>query len=215
MRRTTVLAAASFALAVLLTGCSGSPQSGNAIPLPTSETSSAPAPTSSERSTGGEELPANGAPEVSNPLDTSAFAQDPCGSLTEAQITDLLGGPIGGEPDIGSAVGPTCNWHGPQFASISVNYSTIHDGLSSVYAHKDTLAVFDPLPAIQRYPVVAYSSAEDRQEDGGCQVQVGTSNNSVIDIGVRQSDKNVGKSDPCEAAHGVATMVTNNIVAAR
>ncbi len=74
-------------LAVLVTGCTtavngkANPGSGD------STTSSAETTTSS--GSGSDELPTDGAPKVDDPIDTTRFQDDPCSSLTAAQVQDL------------------------------------------------------------------------------------------------------------------------------
>ncbi|MGH3481511.1 MAG: DUF3558 family protein, partial [Nocardioidaceae bacterium] len=72
-------------LAVALAGCSDR-EPGQAQPVdtggPTSTSSDEPPDTSSS---GEDELPSNGAPEVENPIDASEFEQQPCRMLTDAQ----------------------------------------------------------------------------------------------------------------------------------
>lgn len=59
-----------------------------------------------------EELPTDGAPKVKNPLDTSKYQQDPCLSLTSAQVQGL-NLPAGGDP-VSMPLGKACEWRNPE-----------------------------------------------------------------------------------------------------
>jgi hypothetical protein len=213
MRRKLPLVTGMLAIIAFTASCSDDGDTGRALPVTTTPGTSAPASSAN----GGESLPAHGAPKVEVPLDRATFEQTPCDSLTSSQLTELFGVAVRGEPDPRETVGPTCNWHDDDStASVGVMYTKDGlrpDGVSGLYAQKDTLDFFQPMASIQGYPVVAYSSSDGRA-DGYCQVAIGTSDRSAMDIGITQSQQNVGKTDPCEAAHGVAEMVIGNIVGA-
>jgi hypothetical protein len=160
------------------------------------------------------DLPAPGVPKVESPIDVSHFKQAPCDSLTAEQITKLLGPGVTPKTDLESAAGPSCSVHPPEVtqAGVLIIFSTIDDrGLSSIYAAKDTkFPFFVPLTPVENYPTVAYGLADDRPE-GRCQIAVGTSDQQTVDFGVTQSEENIGRKDPCEAARGVALSVLTNI----
>jgi hypothetical protein len=82
-------------------------------------------------------------------------------------------------------------------------------GLTSVYEHQ--YRFFLPLNPVDGYPAAAYGLADDRAARGRCQIAIGTSDQQTVDIAVAQSEDNIGKKDPCEAARGVASYVLGNL----
>ncbi len=111
--------------------------------------------------------------------------------------------------------GPSCSIHPPSItqAGILVIFTNLDNrGLTSIYAAKDTkYPFFLPLAPVDGYPIVAYGLTDDRASRGICQIAVGTSDQQTVDIGVTQSEQNIGKKDPCEAARGVAASVLGNL----
>ena len=162
---------------------------------------------------GGEELPFAGAPEVTDPLDTTRFQQDPCQALTAAQ-TRKLNLPPSGTPEKGRPLGNACIWSNTEtLAEAEVHFSDKDPrGLSALYAVKDQYAYFEELPPIDGFPAVARSGVDDR-DTGRCSVVVGVSDEVTFDVPVRLSDANVGKRDPCEAAVQVARMALETMKA--
>ncbi|WP_230863084.1 DUF3558 family protein [Amycolatopsis camponoti] len=73
-----------------------------------------------------------------------------------------------------------------------------------------TYPFFEPLEPVDGYPLVAYDGVGDQRARGECTVAVGTSDTQTVDISVDQSEKNIGKNDPCEAARQVTAMVLGN-----
>ncbi len=89
-------------------------------------------------------------------------------------------------------------------------FNKVNDrGLTGVYQAK--YKFFLPLEPVDGYPVVAYGLVDDRASRGGCQIAIGTSDKQTVDVGVTQSEENIGKKDPCEAARGVASYVLSNL----
>ncbi len=82
-------------------------------------------------------------------------------------------------------------------------------GLTGVYQAQ--YSFFLPLKPVDGYPVAAYGLTDERTSRGGCQIAVGTSDKQTVDIGVTQSEENIGHKDPCEAARGVASYVLSNL----
>lgn len=204
MKRPLVLGLGAMLL--VTTACTTT-QNGTASPSSSgSVESSADAPTSG--------LPGAGAPEVSTPIDTSKFQQRPCSTLTEAQITDLLGPDVKPKEDPNDLGGPSCFWHPTSVtqAAVSVIYVTKNRrGLTSIYEQQGTkFPLFVPMDPIEGYPTVAYGQADLRSK-GSCAIALGTSNEQIVDVSVALSEGNVGKKDPCAAAHEVATTVLTNL----
>jgi hypothetical protein len=166
-------------------------------------------------STSTAELPGPGVPKVESPIDVTHFKQAPCDSLTADQITELLGTGVIPKTDLDSQAGPSCSVHPPQVtqAGVLIIFTAIDNrGLTSIYAAKDTkYPFFMPLTPVEGYPIVAYGLADDRATHGRCQIAVGTSDEQTVDVGVTQSEENIGKKDPCEAARGVAASVLTNL----
>ncbi|TCP57377.1 uncharacterized protein DUF3558 [Tamaricihabitans halophyticus] len=201
--RTWTLLPALLAASALLVGCSDT-ETGEATPAATESS-----PTNSSPSENG--TAPGGAPKVENPLDTTKFQQDPCNTLTSAQLQELvLDEP--GEPDDAEA-GPNCIWRNSEAQSrASIVFVTAgNHGISDVYANRDTNPVFEELPAIEGHPVVAYDAVEGEHEKGYCTLAVGATDQLWLSIGVKISDATVGQRDPCVAAQGVAEMMINTM----
>ena len=161
------------------------------------------------------QVPGPGVPKVDNPIDTARFQQAPCNSLTASQVTELLGNDANAKPDLNAPAGPTCDWHpgGTSHATIHVIFGTVDNlGMTSVYRAKGTTyKLFEVLAPIDGYPVVAYGTSDMRSTDGICAVAVGTSDRSTMDVAISQSEENVGKKDPCDAARTIASKVLDNV----
>ncbi|HEY3468460.1 MAG TPA: DUF3558 domain-containing protein [Amycolatopsis sp.] len=204
MRRTLIPIGAAV---LLLSACT---TTNGGTPSPSSPTSDQP--TTSGSATG---LPGPGVPKVESPIDVTHFKSAPCDALTADQITGLLGPGVTPKTDLNAPAGPSCSIHPPEVtqAGVLVIFTDVDDrGLTSLYAAKDVkYPFFMPLSPVDGYPVVAYGLADDRASRGTCQIAVGTSDQQTVDIGVTQSEQNVGKTDPCEAARGVAASVLGNL----
>ncbi|MEV7091864.1 DUF3558 domain-containing protein [Amycolatopsis sp. NPDC051045] len=200
MRRVLIPLCAS---ALILTACTTT-TGGSASP-----SSSAPDQTSVSGSTTG--VPGQGVPKVETPLDITHFKQAPCDALSADQIAELLGAGVTPKPDLNAPSGPSCNVNPPRTtqASVLVTFTDVDDrGLTSIYQHDYTF--FLPLKPVDGYPVAAYGLADERT-DGRCQIAIGTSDQQTVDVTVTQSEDNIDRKDPCEAARGVASYVLGNI----
>lgn len=186
----------------LLAGCTTTSE-GTPRTTSTEESAESTSPTSGS----GDDLPFAGAPEVTDPLDTTLFQQDPCGALTTAQAQELVVNP--GAPYAG-ALGNACKWESPtdRMAEIDVRFlSDDPRGLSALYqANQDgAYAYFDKLDPIEGYPAVIRGGVDDR--DGGrCTVVVGASDEDAFEVVLQLTQANVGEKDPCETAAMVAEM---------
>ncbi|QKV76615.1 DUF3558 domain-containing protein [Amycolatopsis sp. Hca4] len=199
MRRTVAL----FCTPLLLLSACTTTTAGTASPSGVSTTGTA-APAAS--------LPGPGVPRVENPIDINRYKQAPCDSLNTSQIHELLGEGVTPKTDLNAPGGPSCSLHPPQVtqASVLVIFNNVDDrGLTGVYQAQ--YRFFLPLEPVDDYPVVAYGLADDRASRGSCQIAIGTSDKQTVDIGVTQSEENVGKKDPCEAARDVASYVLGNL----
>jgi hypothetical protein len=153
-------------------------------------------------------LPANGAPEVPDPLDTGKFEGDPCLTLDSAQSNGLNLG-AEGEP-VHITLGEACKWLNESTrGKVQISFlSEDPRGLSAEYSANEDgkWAYFIELPAIDGYPAVARDVSDDR-DNGGCPVVVGASNEIAFEVALQLSEANVGKKDPCQVAVDIAGMV--------
>ncbi|RZQ64247.1 DUF3558 domain-containing protein [Amycolatopsis suaedae] len=202
----------ALVLAFVVAACSGNgTANGRAttpqpVPVP-----SEPSPGSSE---GGDQVPGHGAPSVASPLDTSRFEAAPCSVLTKPQVSELLGSPdTPSKPD--NVVGPGCAWDGPGSAQVGITFPKVNNlGLTAIYRDRNR-GFFKELPPVDGYPLVAYSAEGNPADSGRCQAALGVSDRTIVDIGVFQSEKNLGKKDPCESVQDVAAMVVANLKGVR
>lgn len=202
MRRTVpMFSALLLAAAACSTTNPGTPSASSPAPGPMSESNSA--------------LPGPGVPEVPHPVDVARFKQEPCGALTDSQVAELLGPGVSGKPDLQAPAGPTCSWDATDVsqAGIGVIFMNADQlGLTSVYEAKDKqYQFFQPMESLDGFPIVAYGVSDERTSRGRCAVALGVSNIQAVDIHVAQSEKNVGKKDPCVAAHDIAAQVLSNL----
>ncbi|MGW4057324.1 DUF3558 domain-containing protein [Amycolatopsis sp. NPDC004747] len=208
MRRMIVLFSAPL---LLLAACTTSTP-GN--PLPSSSTTGQPSP-----SNAGDGVPGPGVPKVNTPIDTTYFKQAPCDTLTAVQINELLGPDVTPKPDLNGPGGPGCSWSTPQVsqAGVSVIYNNVDKvGLTAIYEKKGTtFPFFLPMDPIEGYPLVAYGMLDERETRGRCAVALATSDHDIIDVSIAQSEDNIGKKDPCTAAHNVAAKVLGNLRAVK
>ncbi|MEV6831554.1 DUF3558 domain-containing protein [Amycolatopsis sp. NPDC051102] len=160
-------------------------------------------------------VPGPGVPKVDNPLDVSHFQQAPCDSLSPEQSRELLGSAVTTNPAVDDQAGPTCRWNVPAVsqAGVGVTYfKTTQLGLTGIYQAKDTIyPFFEPLDPIDGYPTVAFGQIDERSTKGRCLLALGTSDTQQVDIAISLSEANIGKKDPCAAAHEVAAKVLENL----
>ncbi|WP_410597990.1 DUF3558 domain-containing protein [Amycolatopsis sp. lyj-23] len=197
----------SSALLLVAAGCS------TTNPGTPSAVSSAPGTVSSSENTGA--VPGPGVPEVTSPIDVARFKQEPCGALTDSQVAALLGSGVSGKPDVQAPAGPTCSWDSADVsqAGIGIIFVTAdHLGLTSVYQAKDTkYRFFQPMESLDGFPIVAYGVTDERATRGRCAVAIGVSDTQAVDMHVAQSERNIGKKDPCVVAHDIAAQVLGNL----
>lgn len=178
-----------------------------------SPSDSGPQPTTNRPSN--EAVPGPGVPKVDNPLDVSHFQEAPCDSLTLEQSKELLGADVTTNPAVDDQSGPTCRWNVPTVsqAGVGVTYfKKTQLGLTGVYRAKDSIyPFFQPLDPIDGYPTVAFGQLDERSTKGRCLLALGTSDTQQVDIAISLSEANIGKKDPCAAAHDVAAKVLENL----
>jgi hypothetical protein len=197
-------------LCLTVTGCTTTSR-GEAIPAKTSDVST----TNSSSPPSGDEddLPSNGAPKVEDPLDTTRYQSDPCSILTASQAQDELNLPPQGEPEV-VALGKGCKWYNPdtrgevQIALLTGNPR----GLSAVYRanQEGKYPYFTELPPVEGYPAIA-SDIEDRRPRGICIVDVGMTDELVLNVALYLSQANVGHAEPCEMAARVAGLAVQTM----
>lgn len=162
--------------------------------------------------TDSDELPSDGAPKVENPIDTVKYQQDPCLSLTSAQVQQL-DLPGDGKP-IGMPLGKACDWADRRTGgSIQIGFLDKDPrGLSSEYkADNDgKLKLFLELPPIEGFPAVVRGIVDDR-EYGGCTVVVGASDEIAFEVITQLPHDNVDKEEPCEVSTYVAGVALQNV----
>ncbi|MEU0790976.1 DUF3558 domain-containing protein [Amycolatopsis sp. NPDC005961] len=163
----------------------------------------------------GSNVPGPGVPKVPSPIDITRFKQNPCNALNANQVAGLLGSGVSGKSDLQAPAGPSCAWDSPDVsqAGIAVIFTGADQlGLTSVYAAQGKqYQFFQPLTAIDGFPIVAYGVNDERTTRGRCAVALGVSDTQVVDIHVSQSEGNIGKKDPCEAAHDIASQMLGNL----
>ncbi len=198
MRRTIL---AVSAMTLVLSACSPPTNDGTPSPTtgPVSPTSSSPVP---------------GVPKVQSPIDLSRVKQTPCTALTNSQAEELLGATTDNVPRNGTA-GPACRWSVPATTRprVDVIFTRSPDGgTASVYAAKGkAYELVEPIEPIDGYPVTVYDVKDERASKGRCSVALGTSDTETIGISLEQSEANIGKKDPCDAAREAAIRVLTTI----
>lgn len=199
-------------LCLAVTGCTITSQ-GAATPATTSGssiTNSSSPPSGDE-----DDLPSHGAPKVEDPLDTTRYQGDPCSTLTASQAQDELNLPTQGKPEE-IALGKGCEWFNPDTrGAVHIGLLTgNHRGLSAVYKanQEGKYPYFEELPAVEGYPAIA-SDIEDRRPRGICVVDVGVTDELILDVAVFLSQANVGHAEPCEMAAKVAGMAVKTMKA--
>ncbi|TLW93694.1 DUF3558 domain-containing protein [Saccharomonospora piscinae] len=198
-------AIALVSVAALITGCSTPTSSGAPTPaVPTS----IPTALSSEST-------APRVPAVSDPLEIDALLDEPCSSLTADQIIEYLGENAETKRSESEIAGPSCSWHADMGsdAEIAVTYPQLtDDGLAALYRNSYKHAYFLEAPSVSGYPAISYGILDNRDK-GECLITVGTSDSDYVNVDVYLGHHSVGRKDPCDAAHEVATDVIDNIKA--
>jgi hypothetical protein len=161
-------------------------------------------------------LPADGAPNVQNPIANTATSEsDPCSSVTTAQI-ESLGGKVDRSRVDDMTLGKNCVW---VFADGSGNVGAgmvtkNTDGLSGIYYQSTHggLTTFKPVSPIEGYPAVVY--ANGGEGDGVCTLAVGIRNDLVYTVIPRLRPQNPYLTDPCGMATKIAQFAIQQLKAA-
>lgn len=212
--RTPALLAGLLSIA-LLTGCTmQSPGTPRPTPNSSESEDQTQPPTSSEDGPPETDLPANGAPDVEDPLDISRFVADPCLVLTSTQAQGL-NVPTQGTPTSFS-LGKGCDWTNREnLGSTTIAMSNNQPlGLTAQYtANKDgKYQFFEEISPIEDYPAIAFDVV-DRRDRGACSVAVGVANDLSFTVFLTLSTGNIDKKDPCESASIVAGMMMKTMKA--
>ena len=197
-----------FAVTVLLAGCSDS-SGGN--PVPTGGQTSARSSSGAPSSSGGDGLPSHGAPKVQNPLDTTAFHQQPCRVLTADQLPPL-GFDAPGEQN-GGVGAPLCRWrNGSTGASLGMQFELANSGgLSTLYERRGERDLFLELPPIEGYPAVVANARDSRNTEGLCTVVVGVTDSLEFSAQGVVSRAKRGQIDPCEPTQLAAKLMLQTL----
>lgn len=185
MRTLTFAIVATVSL--VLTGCSQqTPGNGSATP------SASNSPTS------------NGpvVPQVTNPLDTTKFEQNPCGVLSPEQaqqVANLTTSKL----DAGAPGGPICAWRDENHNSIGFSLNRT-GGLTTLYRnHRPDDGYFEPVASVSGYPAV-FASLVDGRSTGSCVLSVGVSNDVAMVVDAILGGTSPDQKNPCPLAQKAA-----------
>jgi hypothetical protein len=197
-------------LCLAIAGCT-TVSPGDPASVPTSEVSTtSPTPPSSGSE---DDLPSHGAPKVEDPLDTTRYQQDPCSALSASQAQELNLPTSGVQKEVVLGIG--CEWYNSNTRGrVQIGFFTRNDrGLSAVYDadQRGEYAYFLPLSPIEGYPAIA-SDIEDRRPTGICIIDVGVTDQLLVDVTLYLSQANVEKVEPCEMAEKVAGMALRTMI---
>ncbi|MGY6653372.1 DUF3558 domain-containing protein [Amycolatopsis sp. TRM77291] len=205
MRARTWVIGLSVASLSVIAGCSGS----GSGPGVTASNPTAPE-TAPERT-----LPYAGAPKVPAPFPESVFAGDPCAdSLSAEQILQAVGKPSETKRKDADSIGPGCQWFNTvTTGQVIMAYATkLPNGLSAIYENvKPKAEVWKPIASLQGFPAVAYVSPSGGSPDKFCQISIGATDSTTIEVSVFLSLDSQGKKDPCESAEVVADLVMTSL----
>lgn len=199
LRARTAQAVALLVGASLLGACSLLPIG----PGASSEPTTPPSPSAS---------PSSNVPEVTNPLDVSTVAADPCTALTATDVDELELDP---EPKRRSNhTGELCTWNNEDIliGALTVLVYDTDDGLAAIYRQEDTAAQFEPTE-VMGYPGVfadALSEAGSRTAEGRCILYLGVSDQDVLAMLI-QFDRGPDVERPCEVAADLARRTLANL----
>lgn len=152
---------AVFGLVLLMmSGCA-------ATQAPPAPTSSAPRPV----------VPANGAPQVANPLPGNDFVTDPCVVVDAAQATAI------GVRDPGKPVVDRCEWASAGAETVFTVRVRTPDGLTWHYrqAEEGMYPLWRPIPDLAGLPAVMHNATVPTGYDG-CAVAVGLRDDVALDF---------------------------------
>lgn len=202
-----LLPGALLAAILLLAGCAsteqGTPTASDSSP---SDSRSA-SPTQSQHPSGSPK-----APDVTDPIDTTAFEENPCSVLTKPQLNQLS---IATAPKQEmTESGPSCKWGDVFDDGISISGAFITEKPSSInglYRNSalERYSYFIPVN-IDGYPA-AFLQVADRRGNGSCGIGIGVRDELVYSISFRLSSEHPGYSDPCSVLKKVAEMTVQTM----
>lgn len=211
IRRYVVLAGASV---LLVAGCASGATSGTPIAISTVVSGSLSSAPAVATSSDGQGLPYAGAPKVTTPFPESLFSGDPCAdSLTAQQINTAVGAPVETKRADESRIGPGCDWANTVTGGhVIMRYATkLPGGLSAIYKNVQPTALKWKPFALQGFPAVAYVGPSGGTPDRFCQLSIGATDSTTIEISIFLSDASRGQKDPCEAANTVVELIMTSL----
>jgi hypothetical protein len=213
-RRLRLAATGAAVVLAFAVACDGNTQT---QPPPTSTRSPGTATTTTTTTTTA--APTNGAPRVTNPLDAETFTDKPCTSLTATQLKKLgLRAGFEGEGRGFDQSDWHCAYPGLDPAIdmwVDVNYHPdIPNGLSYRYKeHADGQWPRWKPTEIDGYPAVFYNKTVPVSSPGLCNVDVGISDSSLVNLWVLYWGDTRGLN-ACATATKVAQAILATIKAA-
>ncbi|AUS81230.1 DUF3558 domain-containing protein [Actinoalloteichus sp. AHMU CJ021] len=188
-------------LALLLTACADvSTEDSTSSAEETSVVSSTPGETA-----GSDENQSQLAPPVSAPVDAAGL--EPCELMSDGAATSA-----GYDPDskelrpnhsLDEAPLDMCRWLSNDVGSVTLNASSVPEGLSTVYANYSNYVVFEPR-TVGEYPAVHTNDVEDSAR---CPLFVGIADDQVLLV-----DALTGPTDDaCQIATEVAQAIMNEL----
>lgn len=208
MRTRPLLTAALICLATTV-GCTSTSAGEPAPADPPPSRATGPAATEPAE----DDLPADGAPKVAHPLDTTRYQQNPCQALDSEQAGEFAVKEKGTVEE--GELGLTCEWRSIHDELGAITISSLdgnRNGLTGAYRAEKAgkYELFEELPEIEGHPAVVYGQPTDR-ETGNCAVLVGTTDELAFEFAVQLSLANVGSVDPCDMAVRVAGVALRNM----
>jgi hypothetical protein len=169
-----------------------------------------------EQPNSNDDLPSDGAPKVTDPLDASHFEENPCDVLNADQARQLNVDGQGERSDTSFGLG--CRWQSAESnGNTSINFMSKDErGLSSTYRsyEEGEFQYFEPIADIEGQPAVALHP-EDKNPKATCAIVVGLTDELAFMNITNLSSNNVGHKDPCESAVTAMTFMVQTIKAGR
>ncbi len=188
MKLSTVPAAVA-AMTFLLAGCGSNDEGGESTSAGNSEPTVDVGPTTTAHQVA--------APQVTDPIERlDRYKHAPCSMLTNAQATRLgYAANVRRPPDQDN--GPECEWLDKNtngFTIVLLNDQPL--GITGVYQNKSDFGYFEPVD-VNGYPGVL-GGAIDNRGNGACALNVGVTDEQVINIGGRFHLGSPDRDNPCE-----------------
>lgn len=156
-------------------------------------------------------LPQNGAPAVSDPLDTESIDDDPCVAMTDDQAEDFPGKFSGTSIKSGSCLWQYDGDEYGNFASIGGSLElNNHDGLTKYYGDIDEdIEKVEPVDPVHGYPAIHVDLKA--KTDGNCLIKVGVRDDVVYDSLAILEREHPSRDSPCDVAREFAGVVVDNL----